>query len=110
MKNKLEKLLDIKIERGIFDINCKNRIKIQQINEKDIFTLSFPKEYSFIDILFDSSYRKILDSETRSNELYKEYEIDYDLIEEKVTDVLLKNKKLLNNEVTEFIYNNNNVK
>ena len=106
---KLEKLLDIKIERGIFDINCKNRIKIQQINEKDIFTLSFPKQYTFIDILFDSSYRKILDSETRSNVLYKEYEIDYDLIEEKVTDVLLKNKKLLNDEVTEFIYNNNNV-
>ena len=104
---KLEKLLDIKIEKGIFDINCKTRIKIQQINEKDIFTLSFPKEYSFIDILFDSSYRKILDSETRNNELYKEYEIDYDLIEEKVTDVLLKNKKLLNDEVTEFIYNNN---
>ena len=59
-----------------------------------LFTLSFPKEYSFIGILFDSSsYRKILDSEIRSNKLYKEYQIDYDLIEEKVTDVLSKNKK-----------------
>ena len=53
----------------------------------------------------NSSYRKIIDSETRSNESYKEYEINYDLIEENMTELLLKNKKLLNNEVTEFIYN-----
>ena len=103
---KLENLLDNKIERGIFDINCKNKIKIQQINEKEIFTLSFPKQYTFTDILFDSSYRKIIDSEARSNELYKEYEINYDLIEEKMTELLLKNKKLLDDKISEFIYNN----
>jgi len=103
---KLENLLDSKIESGIFDINCKNKINIQQINEKEIFTLSFQKQNSFIDILFDASYRKILDNEARSNELYKEYEINYDLIEENMTEQLLKNKKLLNGEITEFIYNN----
>ena len=103
---KLEDLLNNKIEKGIFDANCKNRINIQQINEKEIFTLNFPKQYSFIDILFDSSYRKILDSEARSNELYKEYEINYDLIEENMTELLLKNKKLVNDEVTHFVYNN----
>jgi len=103
---KLVKLLDNKIERGIFDINCKNKINIQQINENEIFTLRFPKQNSFIDIIFDSSYRKIIDNEARSNELYKEYEINYDLIEENMTEILLKNKKLLNDEVTEFIYNN----
>ena len=83
-----------------------NRINIQQINEKEIFTLNFPKQNSFIDILFNSSYRKILDSETKSNELYKEYKIDYDLIEENMTELLLKNKKLLNDEISEFCYRN----
>ena len=71
----------------------KNKINIQQINEKEIFILSFPIQISFIDILFNSSYRKILDSETRSNELYKEYRVEYNLIEENMTELLLKKKK-----------------
>jgi hypothetical protein len=99
-------LLDNKIEKGIFDINCKNRIKVQQLDEKEILTLSLPKNVSFIDILFNASYRKILDSENRSNELYKEYEINYDLIEENMTELLLKNKKLLDGDISDFIYNN----
>jgi hypothetical protein len=103
---KLQPLLDNKIEKGIFDINCKNRIKVQQLDEKEILTLSLPKNVSFIDILFNASYRKILDSETRSNELYKEYEINYDLIEENMTELLLKNKKLLEDGISDFIYNN----
>ena len=103
---KLEALLDLKIECGVFDKNCKNKINIQQVNENEIFTLRFPKQNSFIDILFNSSYRKILDNEKRSHELYREYEINYDLIEENMTELLLKNKKLLNGEVSEFIYNN----
>ena len=102
---KLENLLDNKIDNGIFDMNCKNRINIQQIDEKEIFTLSFPKGESFRDILFNSSYRKIVDNDFRSIDSYKEYEIDYDLIEEHMTEVLLRNKKLLNNNITEIIYN-----
>jgi len=106
---KLEYLLDIKIEKGVFTQNCKNRINIQQINEKEIFAMSLPKKVSFMNILFDSSYRKILDSEVKSNELYKEYEINYNLIEENLTESLLRNKKLLNediNTISSFIYNN----
>ena len=103
---KLEPLLDNKIEKGIFDNNCKNRINIQQIDEEEILTLHFPKKVSFIEILFNSSYRKIIDSQTRSNESYKEYVINYDLIEENMTDILLKNKKLLNVDITEFVFNN----
>ena len=61
---------------------------------------------SFISILFNSSYRKIIDSELRSNESYKEYEINFDSIEENMTEILLKNKKLLNFDITKFIYNN----
>ena len=102
----LENLLDMKIERGLFDINCKNKINIQNINENEIFTLKLPENESFIEILFNSSYKKILDSDSRSYELYKEYEINFDLIEENLTELLLKNKKLLNENITEFIYNN----
>ena len=75
---KLEKLLDNKIEKGIFDINCKNKINIQQINEKEILTFNLPKQYSFINMIFDSSYRKILDIGVINNKLYNEYEINYD--------------------------------
>ena len=107
---KLEKLLDIKIEKGIFDQNCKNRINIQLIDEKEIITFILPKKISFMNILFDSSYRKILDSEVKSNELYKEYEINFDLIENHLTESLLKNKKLLLNDkidtISSFNYNN----
>jgi hypothetical protein len=38
------------------------KIIIQQINEKEIFTSNLPKIISFTDILFNSSYRKIIDS------------------------------------------------
>ena len=103
---KTEKLLDLKIEKGIFDSNCKTKISIQKINENEIFNFNLPTKNSFIDILFDASYRKILDSDIRSYELYNEYAINYDLIEEKMTDLFLKNKKLLNDDITYFIYNN----
>jgi len=102
----LEKLLINKIERGIFDNNCKNKINIQQINKKEIFDLNLPKKVSFIDILFNSSYRKVLDNLPINYRSYKEYYINYDLLEEIMTDLLLRNKKLLNEDITEFIYNN----
>ena len=102
---KIENLLEIKINNGIFDDNCQKKINIQQINEKEIFTCKLPKKISFIDILFNSSYRKIIDTD-KSYESYRDYEINYDLIEENLTDLLLKNKKLLNDEIIEFAYNN----
>ena len=103
---RLENLLDEKIVKGIIDDNSKNKINIQQIKEEQIFTLNLPKKLSLIDILFNFSYRKSLDSIPISYKLYKEYEINYDYIEEKITESLLKNKKLLNNDITLFIYNN----
>ena len=102
----IKDLLDKKIERGIFDVNCKKGINIQQLNEKEIFTLTLPKKVTFIDILFNSTYRKALNNIPISYKSYKEYEIDYDLLEEIMTNLLLKNKKILNEEITEFIYNN----
>ena len=53
--DKIKNLLDLKIERGVFDINCLKGINIQQINEKEIFTLNLPKKVTFIDILFNST-------------------------------------------------------
>ena len=103
---KLLILLDNKIDRGIFDINCKEKINIQQINDIEVFTLILPKETSFIDILFNSSYRKILDSEAINYELIKKFKINYDLIEEYMIDLLLKNKKLLDDDINGFSYNN----
>ena len=100
----LEELLDNKINNGIFDANCKNRINIQQIDKKEIFTLTFPEGILFTDILFNSSYRKIIDSDIKSNYPYKEFEINYNKIEDYMTELLLKNKKLLNCDITEFMY------
>ena len=104
---KIGDLIDIKIENGIFDINYKNEVvNVQQINENEIFNLKLPKYISFIDMLLNSSYRKILDLNPLSYQIYKEYVIDFDLIEENMTDILFKNKKLLSNNIIEFFYNN----
>ena len=100
------KLFDIKIDKGILEANYKNYVNIQNIDEKELFTLNLPKKNSFIEILFNASYRKILDTVPINYKFYKEYVINYDYIEEIMTELLLKNKKLLNENLTEFIYNN----
>ena len=101
----LENLLDIKIKEGIFNSNCKNRINVQQIKEDEIFTFNISDKFSFIDVIFNSSYRKIIDNNNYRN--YNQFEIDLNDIEEKMTELLLQNKKLLNeNIIVEFSYNN----
>jgi len=100
----IENLLDRKINEGIFNINCKNRINIQQIKENEIFTFESDK-FSFIEVLFNCSYRKIID--TNNYRDYNQFEIDLNDIEENMTELLLKNKKLLNEDIiVEFCYNN----
>jgi len=104
---KIEKLLENKIQNGIFDNNYRTKINIQQAAEKEIFTFKLSGGISFTEIIFNSSYRKILDGDFESYESYKEYVINYDMIEEIMTDNLLKNKKLFNDDnITEIIYNN----
>ena len=102
----IEKLLDTKIEKGMLEANCKSNVNIQQIDEKELFTLNLPNKVPFIEIIFNASYRKMLDAVPINYKLYKEYVINYDYIEETLTELLLKNKKLLNENITEFIYNN----
>ena len=68
--------------------------------------MHFLKNSTFTDIIYKSSYRKILDSNIINYKFYNEYVINYDLIEDNMTDLLLKNKKLLNETINEFSYKN----
>ena len=101
-----EKLLDIKIAKGLFDATSKNRVNIQQINDEEIFNLKLPRKNMFINLIFNYSYRKVFDTLPINYKLYNEYFINFDKIEEIMTDLLLKGKKLLNEDITEFIYEN----
>jgi len=102
--NELSDLLEKKIIDGKIDVNSTNKINIQQIKEDEIFTFNEPDKFSFITETFNSSYRKIIDN--NNYEKYNEYVINFDSIEERLTDLLLKNKKLLNEDIIEFSYNN----
>ena len=98
----LEDLLDKKISSGEFNSNCKNKVSVQQIKENEIFVLN--KKSNFIDILFNSSYRKFIDTQNYDN--YNQYEIDFKQIEEQMTNSFLKNKKMLNDNIIGFIFDN----
>ena len=100
--SELESLLDKKIDSGEFNPNCKNKVSIQQIKENEIFSLN--EESEFTKVLFNSSYRKYID--TNKHENYNDYEIRWNQIESEMTDSLLKNKKLLNDDIKEFNFNN----
>jgi len=100
--NELESLLDKKINSGEFNTNCKNRINVQQIKENEIF--SFTKKFKFTKVLFNSSYRRYID--TQKHENYNEYIINLKQIESEMTNFLLKNKKLLNYDIKEFDFDN----
>ena len=98
----ISNLLNLKINQGIFDINCKKKINVQQIDENEIFHFNLDKNFWFNEMLFKSSYRKILDNIDYKN--YNEYLINYCEIEEQMTELFLKNKKLLNNFINVFKY------
>ena len=102
--DEVENLLDIKIISGVFNSNCTNKINVQQIRKDEIFTIQIPENFSFTNIIFNSSYRKIIDN--KNYDIYNQYEINFNAIEETMTDLLLKNKKLLNDDIIEFSYNN----
>ena len=102
--NELSYLLEQKIKEGKIDVNSTNRINIQQIKEDEIFTFNISKEFSFIKEIFYYSYRKLIDN--NNYEKYNEYVIDFDSLEERLTNLFLKNKKLLNDDIIEFSYSN----
>ena len=101
----IKKILELKVQKNIFDEDCLKKINIQNAKEDEIFLLD-EKKFSFIDIVFNCSYRKIAlkDDSDNSEQQYNDYEIDYELIEEKMTDKFLRNKKLFNDKIMDFIY------
>ena len=96
----LESLFDKKINSGELDVKCKNKINVHQIKENEIFSLT--KKFNFNEIIFNSSYRRYIDTEKYEN--YNEYEINLKKIEKEMTNSLLKNKKLLSYEMKEFYF------
>ena len=101
----IDHLLNLKIEEGVFDLNCRNEVNIQNIKEDEIFSLKLASNFSFIGIIFNNSFRKILIN-NNSKYNYNLFEIDFEKIEENMTELLLKNKKLFNEDINKFIYKN----
>ena len=100
----LEHLLSIKTEKGIFDVNCKEKVNIQNIKEDEIFTLNFSSELTFFEIVFNNSYRKYAINNDKNS--VNQYEINYEQIEKNMSDILLKNRKLFSEDIIKFIYKN----
>ena len=100
-------LLDIKKEKGIFEESCKNKINIQSADSNEIFITNLPDKFSFAEVAFDSSYRIIaLD---KNYVTYNHIKVDFNLIEETMTELLLRNKKLFNDSIINFVYCNENL-
>ena len=95
-------LKSIKINSEELDSNSKNKINIQQIKENEIFSLT--KKFNFTKVIFNSSYRKYID--TKNHENYNEFEIRLNQIELEMANILLKNKKILNDDLIGFNFNN----
>ena len=97
------KLLETKSK--ILDIHnqIKNKISIQNINkEEEIFITK--NELLDNKVLFNYSYRKVILNDDYSQ--FNKFEINLPYIEEMMTDELLKNKKLISDELFEFKYKN----
>ena len=104
--NEISDLIEIKIEQEKFDESSKKKVNIQNIKDNEIFSFKLNKNFSLINIIFDNSFRKVLISNKRNHEDYTHFDIDFKKIEEKMTDILLKNKKLFNKNINKFIYKN----
>ena len=97
-------LLENKIEREVFERNCKDKINIQSASENEIFITNLNDKFSFVEVVFNCSYRKIaLDKNINS---YNQFEVDLGMIEDEMTEILLRNKKLFNDDIINFVYSN----
>ena len=59
-------------------------IVIQQINGEEIFTGDAFKKLNFIEVMFNSSYRKFIDIQNYENN--NDFIIFLDVLEEEITD------------------------
>ena len=88
--DKLKDLINKKYVLGVFKSDCINKINIQQIKEDEIFTFNIPKKFNFINVVFNSSYRRVID--TGKYEDYNYINLNLESIEKEMTELLLKNK------------------
>lgn len=97
-------LLDNKIENEVFERNCKDKINIQSADSKEVFITTLSEKFSLVEVIFNSSYRKIaLDKDYNS---YNQFHVNLDLIEDEMTEKLLRNRKLFNVSIINFVYSN----
>ena len=97
----VEKLFNAK--KGFILNQSQNKMKVQNVTkENEIFVIK--NNISFHDLIFNNSYRKVIISKDYSD--FNKYEINYEFIEEFLTNELLKNKKLFDDELFEFNYKN----
>jgi len=79
------------------NIQNKNKINVQNITkENEIFTT----KKNIQNLLFNCSYRKVIINENYSE--FNKYEINLEYIEELLADEFSKNKKLINDDIFEF--------
>jgi len=97
-------LLDNKIQKGIFERDCKNKISIQSANKNEIFITNLSEKFSIVEVVFTSSYRKV--AKTKDYDTYNNIEVNLELIEDRMTELLLRNAKLFNNSISNFVYAN----
>lgn len=57
-----------------------------------------------MEVVFTSSYRKV--AKTKDYDTYNNIEVNLELIEGRMTELLLRNAKLFNNSISNFIYAN----
>ena len=102
--SEISDLLDYKIDKDIFERDCKEKINIQSANSNEIFITTISEKFSFDEVVFNSSYRKI--ALNRNYNSHNQLEVKYDLIENTMTELLLKNRKLFNDSIINFVYSN----
>ena len=102
--NEISELLDKKIEKGIFERNCKNKVNIQSSDKNDYFIINSSEKFSFIEVLFNFSYRKFALS--KDYETYNQIEINLNEMENRMTEHFLSNKKMFDDYINNFVYMN----
>ena len=78
------------------DLPIPEKINVQIIKKEEIFSFDLGKT-CLTEIIFENSNR---------NNNFKDIIVNYEKIEEKLTEILLKNKKLLNDNITYFVFKN----
>jgi len=104
--NEISELLNNKIEKGIFERNCKKRINIQSADKSEIFITNLPDKFSFNEVFFNCSHRIFAKDQFSCEQI----DVDLEQIEDKMTELLLRNKKLFDNSINNFVYANEDLK